>query len=195
MVNPWREIKSANKMRNKKAFMLGEHTLKVIIAVLCLLLLVYLLFNLYSSYQNEKNLRMAGASLDELSEKMSEAKEKGEADVLILNPVQEPPIIGELWSIISWPYENDERIPYKCKENCVCICTAPKTYEKLPLTSIVSAFLKECNSLGVCKDFDSKTKISNSGLFKIDGQIPIKNPPLKLKVKYNNKEGFEVILK
>lgn len=128
-------------MKNKKAFMLGEHTLKVIIAVLCLLLLFYLLFSLYSSYQNEKNLRMAGATLDEISEKMSEAKEKGEVqEVVLLEP--------RGWILISF---DGNKKPNKCISNCICVCTNDE-----PGFHVVSTELELCNALGVCENFDDK---------------------------------------
>lgn len=174
-------------MKSKKGFMLGEYTLKMIIAVLCILLLIYLLFSLYSNNKDQKNLQLAEASLNELVKGMEEAKERGSAEVLILNPNQEPAIIGELWVIIAWPINDKER-PNKCTGDCICICTTPKTYEKLPFASSVNAFLKECSTLGVCKNFESKIKVSNSGILNYDWQIPIKDPPVSLNIRYENGE-------
>ncbi len=128
-------------MRNKKAFMLAEHTLKVIIAVLCLLLLFYLLFRLYASYENEKNLGMAESTLNEIEEKMNKAREKGEAqEVVLLEP--------KGWILIS--FEGDKK-PNKCISNCICICTDDE-----PGFHLISTNLELCNSLGACKNFDDK---------------------------------------
>ncbi len=174
-------------MKSKKGFMLGEYTLKMIIAVLCILLLLYLLFSLYSNNKNQKNLQLAKASLNELVEKMGEARESGSAEVLILNPIQEPSYLGKLWVITAWPIYNNEK-PNKCTKDCICICPNPSNLDRFSLSSSSNLFLKECNSLGVCQDFDSKIKVSNPKILNYGWQIPIKDPPVGLNIKYENGE-------
>lgn len=176
-------------MNSKKGFMLGEYTLKVVIAVLCLLLLFFLLFKLYFNSVDQRNLGLAEASLNELVEKMDEAKENGNAGVIILNPTQSPSITGKiekLWAISAWPIE-ENRKPTKCIKNCVCICPNPPNFKRFTsLTSSSELFLKECNSLGVCKDFDEEIKVSNPGFLKFEWQIPIENPPVNIQIKYED---------
>ena len=148
--------------------MLGEYTLKVIIAVICILFLFYLLFRLYSSYQDKKNLDMAEASLRELVEKINEAKEKGNSEVILLNP--------EGWWVIAWPYKNENKKPNQCLGNyCICICDIG-----LGRTSS----LEKCNSRGICNDFNEKITTG-------DSPIPIKDPPVSLNIK---NEGGELII-
>ncbi len=174
-------------MKSKKAFLLGEHTLKVIIAVLCLLLLAYLLFRVYSSSKDQRNLELAESTLNELEEKMEEAKTSGkEQEMIVLNPVS-----GKLlnyWWIIAWPYKTQNKKPERCMGNyCICICGAGDSKD---------SSLQQCDSLGVCKNFDEKIKTIDPGLiFDWNEPIPIKNPPVEIKIKYNNKEGFEIIEK
>ena len=70
-------------MKSKKAFLLGKYTVTIIIAVLCLLLLVYVLFTLYSDSRDTKDLRMAKAVLEDLSEKMMMAKQNSPQDFVV----------------------------------------------------------------------------------------------------------------
>ena len=179
-------------MKSKKAFLLGEHTLKIIIAVLCLLLLVYLLFRVYSNSQSARDLKMAEDSLDDLVKEMNKAKETGETqEVLILNPVKHSLVEKALgqndWWIIAWPYKSEKEKPGQCQdESCICICAIPKNYEALES-------LNKCNSLGVCKDFDEKIETINPGIIiKWNKPVPIENPPVELEIKYDEKEGFEI---
>jgi hypothetical protein len=166
-------------MKNKKAFLLGEYTLKVIIAVICLLFLFYLIFRIYSSYKDNQNLSLAEASLNDILEKMEEAKVKGESEVLVLNP--DDSYFGKWW-VIAWPYQNEGKKPGQCFEDyCVCICEMGRGR---------SDSLNKCKSLGTCKGFTQKIITLTS-----DGKnvpILIKNPPLSLKIKYDKSEGFTI---
>jgi len=126
------------KMKNKRGFMLGEYTLKIIIAVLCLLLLFYLLFSLYSNSVDARNLQLAESTLEELVEKMEEARINGDAKMILLNP--------EKWIMVS--YSKEDKKPNQCFGNCICICTNP-TYKTKGHTDI-----SLCNENGVCNDFE-----------------------------------------
>jgi len=186
-------------MKSKKAFLLGEYTLKIIIGVLCLLLLVYVLYTMYSNSQSARDLRMAGASLDDLVKEMDKAKETGEIQkALILNPVQNSFIektLQEGWWIIAWPYKSEKEKPGQCQGNyCICICAIPENYKAIWKSwAIKEKSLKGCNSLGICKDFDEKIETINPGLiWEWNKPIPIENPPVELEIKYDNKEGFEI---
>jgi hypothetical protein len=142
---------------NKKGdFMLGEYTLKMVIAVLCLLLLVYLLFSFYSSFTNKQDLSKARGTLDTLSEKMSQAKSKsdGEAYVPLLNP--------DGWRLIG--YSGTEK-PQQCINNCICLC-ANRLGDRW-----VKDQIEKCEAIGVCKDFDESINEFN---IKIMANIVIK---------------------
>jgi Tfp pilus assembly protein PilE len=72
------------KINDKRGFLLGEYTLKVIIAVLCLSLLLYLLVKFYDAYQSNSQINLAKASLKDIEEKMSLAKTSGEIQKSVL---------------------------------------------------------------------------------------------------------------
>ncbi len=128
-------------MKSKKAFLLGKYTVTIIIAVLCLLLLSYLLFGIFSNSVDVRNLKMAGATLDELVGKMEEAKTNSPKSLILLNP--------EKWIMIS--YSGEEEKPEQCVGNCICVCTNDE-----PGWEIVSSDIDLCNALGVCKNFENK---------------------------------------
>jgi hypothetical protein len=139
-------------MKNKKAFMLGEYTLKIIIAVLCLLLLIYLLFAMYSNYQKEKDLRVAAGVLDKLGESMTAAKTNGPQDFTILGPGPKS------WTLISYSFGEDR--PLSCENSCICLCNAAPgsiqiNYKGENQNEIQ---LNNCNEKGVCKNFNEVIK-------------------------------------
>lgn len=67
---------------NKRGFLLGEETLKILIAVIVLTFLFYFLVSLYFSTQNSKEIEQAEESLNFL---ISEA-EAGRMNIEIYNP-------------------------------------------------------------------------------------------------------------
>jgi hypothetical protein len=125
-------------MKSKKGFMLGEYTLKMIIAVLCILLLVYLLFSLYSSFTNKKDLNKARETLNSLAEKMIDAKTTQKRVTL---PLLEP----DGWRLIG--YSGTEK-PEQCIYNCICLC-ADRLRDRWFKDQI-----EKCEAIGVCKDFN-----------------------------------------
>ena len=62
-------------IKGKKAFLLGEFTLKVIMAVLSLTLLLYLLFTIYGIYQGNEKIREAESTLDLIIETIEQTDE------------------------------------------------------------------------------------------------------------------------
>jgi len=132
-------------MKSKKGFMLGEYTLKMIIAVLCILLLVYLLFSFYSSFTNKKDLNDAKETLNSLSEKMIDAKNKQERVTL---PLLEP----DGWRLIG--YSGTEK-PEQCTSNCICLC-ADRLRDRWFKDQI-----EKCEAIGVCKNFDKSINLFN----------------------------------
>ncbi len=126
-----------NKM-NKKGFMLGEYTLKVIIAIFCIILLLYLLFSFYSSFTDKKNINGATSTLNDLSEKMIDAKNEQERVTL---PLLEP----NGWRLIG--YSTGDR-PEQCTGNCICLC-ADRWRDRWFKDQI-----EKCEAIGVCRNFD-----------------------------------------
>jgi len=124
----------------KKGFLLGESTLKMIIAVISLALLFYLLFTIYSSSQDNKQLKMAESTLNDLVEVMNRARDTNEEQTIVL---LEP----SKWLLLG--FSNDMNKPEECFGRCICVCTPnEKGFH------VVSSEEDLCNSLGVCKNMD-----------------------------------------
>lgn len=152
---------------NKKAFLLGEETLKIIIAIIAISFLVYLLFSLYMVSKTSKDLEFAEASLNYLIEQINSLKEGEIRDVGIYNP--------QKWVVSSWP--DNGLLPRECSnaewENCICICNRPG--------GSVHTFIAACETKGTCLESD----------FVVEGKtwngIEIEEPPLILTIDYENK--------
>jgi D-serine dehydratase len=100
------------KINDKRGFLLGEYTLKVIIAVLCLSLLLYLLVKFYDAYQSNSQINLAKASLKDIEEKMSLAKTSGE--------IQKSVLLSPAGSVLK-AYQKGQQRPAECLENCLCL--------------------------------------------------------------------------
>ncbi len=112
-------------MKGKKGFLLGEETLKMIVAVFAILLLIYLLVNLYVTYTKKTKLEKAENRLNELiiKQQMPLAIEKGSADFFLDGPKDWMLIINSdslcicaqhrIWNIFS----NQEQI---CLKKGIC---------------------------------------------------------------------------
>ena len=133
-------------IKDKKGFLLGEYTLKVIIAVLSLCLLLYLLASFYSSYQTDKDVNLAKASLKDISEKMSLAMEN--------NIVQKSVLLSPVGAEIK-AYQKGQQRPTQCFDNCVC------------LNFKTGIFSKET----VCENFDFPVLIKQDMELPVDVEI------------------------
>jgi len=94
-------------MVNKRGFLLGEVTLKVIIAVLSLALLLYLLLSLYGIFQGEEDVKEAEATIDRIIEIANGLEEGSEGSFILLEPK------GEL------SYSGEGKA--ECSGSCLCI--------------------------------------------------------------------------
>jgi len=153
-------------MKNKKGFLLGESTLKIIIAVIAIGLLLLLLYKLYDSFSGSAKIREARETLDKIIEKMN-LLEKGESVNLVL--VKPTPGGATPWYVVYFS-ENDDR-PSKCvdEKNCLCICRFV-----LPMMS----WKDRCNnpSKAFCREIDKEIIIENgegSNKFKVVGLNPV----------------------
>lgn len=148
---------------NKKAFLLAEETLKIVIAVISISFLVYFLSSLYFANQSSKELELAeetisriGGIIKELSEGNSEIQD-------ISNP--------KGWYLFSFT-ENEK--PNTCTgKNCLCICDDVLVDNGF-FGFISGRQAEECNENGVClavpelKKFnDIEIKNPNEGLTQI----------------------------
>ena len=144
-------------MKNKKGFLLGEETLKIIIAVIGIIFLVFLLVSVYFSVTGAQDSKYAEASKILISNEITRINNGGEynsAGILIPNPAG--------WYIFSF-IEGDKKPNLCTGQNCICLC-------RNILIDVFDRQIKECDSKGTCfaapnlEKFD-KIKIENSGTF------------------------------
>lgn len=149
---------------NKRGFLLGEETLKIIIAIIAISFLIYLLFSLYSASKTSKDLELAKSSLTHLIEEINSGSNVTE----IYNPKN--------WVVSSWP--DNTYLPRECSnagwDNCLCICNRPG--------GSVRTFAAACEAKGVCLENDFV--VEHAGI----NAIEIKDPPLILTLNQENKK-------
>ena len=157
---------------DKKATLLPEETLKVIIAAICIVALIFLLVSLYFAATGGQNKKLAEASLRKLSNETTRVNDGGAFDsqgILIPNPTG--------WYVFS--FVGSDLKPNLCiEENCVCICEDTKWYN----FDWQKKLAKNCDDKGSCtvvsnlKKFD-KIKIEGGGtviyIKKVNGEIEI----------------------
>jgi len=157
--NKKKEIFSYNFLKkNKKANLLPEEVLKILIAVICIGFLIFLLVSLYSSLTGQQSKKEALASIDLISKEITRINNDGEYNIQGI-PVPNP----SGWYIFS--FVGEELKPNLCTGiNCVCICE-DVTY----IFNWQKRLAKKCDDKGSCfvvsnlKKFD-KIKIEKSGV-------------------------------
>ncbi len=164
-------------MRNKKGFLLGEETLKIILALVAIGFLIYFLVSLYLANSKSKDLELAEASLEHLIEEINSKN----SEIEIYNP--------EGWWIISWPYEGI--IPNSCSnvgwENCVCIYRGESGIGKFfkNLGSRMGLSKDEKERLAIIVDDEERALCLESDFSFETNPTKIQNPPLTLNIEYN----------
>lgn len=140
--------------RNKKADILPEETLKIILAVIgigLLILLAVLLYGIFSKRQDvvqaETNMNYIMSIINRMGDGMDKtggAGTKTETYVL-LNPSG--------WGVFAWPIGAEEEKPNACLnwEKCICFCEI-NWFSKMPLVDKMASYLKSCNQLSVCRE-------------------------------------------
>ena len=165
-------------MKNKKGFLLGEETLKIVLAVIAIGFLIGFLVLLYYSYTSNKDLDLAEASLEHLISEI----DSGATSVEIYNP--------KGWGVVAWPNEGidfsgeiisifgveEGYVPVSCSgagwEKCICIC------DTIGLSGLgYKNFADSCGEKGACLESTEETSVER-------GFIEIKDPPLILTIDY-----------
>jgi hypothetical protein len=119
--------------QNKKGFLLGEFSLKLIISIIGVLILIYLLFALYQTFSNEDKLDAAKGTLERLGGLMNLLADGRSIDEILYNPKD--------WVLVSYPIG----MPASCSgKACYCICKDNGWFSKQ---------ITKCNSkgTGVCR--------------------------------------------
>ncbi len=155
---------------NKKGFLLGEETVKIILAVIAILFLVIFIVYLYNSYSGSKDLTQAKASLTHLIDDIN----SGSTQEIIYNPsgwliASFPEIIGGTYPIGGSKYYSATL--KQCTSNkwahCLCLCPAatspPGPDGKMQIES-VDSIVTSCESKAVCQESDFNINYFDSGL-------------------------------
>ena len=194
------------RVMRKRGFLLGEFSLKIIIAVICIVILIFLLVSLYSTYSNKQFLEQAKKSIKKIELGLKEAEQKGESEVVILYPksnIASPR--GAYWWIVAWPGETSLPfsdavfLPKRCKENgwknCICICSSNTLGNG-------GGAAAECDNInkGVCVESKHNIKFVGQSIWTHSiatfhpNPIELKTTPFTLKIEYKQGE-YEISLK
>ena len=144
-------------IKNKKADLLPEETIKIILAVIgigLLVLLAVLLYGIFSKRQDlvkaEANMNYITAIIDRMNGELSGLNQDGAKTetYVLLNPSG--------WGVSAWPMSigGEEKRPSACLnwDKCICFCEI-NWFSKVPFFVDKSAsHLKSCNQLNVCRE-------------------------------------------
>ena len=174
------------KPMNKRGFLLGEETVKIIIAVIAIIFLVALIVGLYTTLSKNKDLEYAKATMDNLAQQINAKAEQ----VYIYNPKN--------WFLSSFPQKDskgNELMPKSCSsvgwKNCVCVYKL-STYL---LTGVPKPADESVDNEGSCKEENFTvvgtiypSDIVIKGISPSLSGIPINNPPVSLTIDYSTNE-------
>ena len=118
-------------MENKKAFLLGENTVKIIIAVLCILILIGLLVVLYGIFKGKSQLDQAESHLNNIIQMAERADEAKFQPYVMVNPLG--------WHLFTFPGEN---------KVCFCPVKTEWVWKEIDL----NYWRETCENEGVCKE-------------------------------------------
>lgn len=130
---------------DKKGFLLGEETLKVILAVIAICFLVFLLFALYFATSGDEEKEQAQATLTNSTGSVKFMVERVRSGV---SPEEKGLINSPKgWNIFTFVGE-DKKPNFCAGENCICICDEVWVDNFLGIVN--DRQLKECDEKGVC---------------------------------------------
>ena len=158
---------------DKKATLLPEETLKVIIAAICIVALIFLLVSLYFAAKNGENKKLAEASMKNVISpeitRINNGEDFNSQGKSVPNPTG--------WYVFS--FVGSDLKPNLCiEENCVCICESVR----INIFDWQKRQIEKCDEKGSCtvvsnlKKFDN-IKIEGGGtviyIRKVNGEIEI----------------------
>ncbi|MCX6747042.1 MAG: hypothetical protein NTU63_02810 [Candidatus Pacearchaeota archaeon] len=158
---------------NKKGFLLGEETLKIVVAVICIIFLIFLLVSVYYAVTGGQKSKEAASILNGANgltkeiERINLGGTPKPDGFFVPNPVS--------WYVFS--FIGEDKKPNLCTgKDCLCIC-------KNIIINIFDRQIKDCDDKGACaivqnlKGFN-KIGIDRKGIWlsieKINGEIEIK---------------------
>ena len=121
-------------MRNKKGFLLGEFTLKTVIAVICIIFLIFLLVSMYNTFSGKTEIEHARADLKRIQEGINIALQTSQSYRFVFT---EP----KGWIITFFAQDG----PSSCfGQPCVCFCEEKSAWQ------LRSTQIKKCASADIC---------------------------------------------
>lgn len=157
-----------NLGKNKRGFLLGEETLKILVAVICIIFLISILVALYNSNTSAKKVEEAKNVLARIDTIISSLEE----GVIERQDVPNP----EGWHLYSFIGEEK---PNSCLgNNCLCICDNV-------VIEAISSQAKKCDNKGAC------LVISNLATSELDLKITSADELLFIGIK---KQGAEILV-
>ena len=128
-------------MMGNKGFLLGEFTLKVIIAILCVLVLVALLVGIYDSFSKRKQLAQAQEAVERVIERLRvfSGNELAVGTYSLTNPRN--------WLLLYYAHGE----PAQCEgKACLCICEQKGWFSEQTET---------CGNAGVCQKIEQPLRL------------------------------------
>jgi len=171
---------------NKKGFLLGEETVKLILAVIALLFLILFVVYLYNNLSGNKDLDDAKSSLAHLVSEIN----AGSSEAEVYNPKD--------WLVFSFsPSTNDGYVPQTCSNNgwtkCLCFCindlgaaTSPHSVCENYVTCQQSDFSVDGQSYWGAGTGVKIPILDSLTMFKTNS-ILISNPPIILSINQQTK--------
>jgi type II secretory pathway pseudopilin PulG len=158
-------------MKRKKGFLLGEETLKLVVALLCIVFLIGFLAALYFSFSNTEKEKQAQATL----ERLKEAINQNAQEFTVYNPKD--------WLLIGWPVQGEEAFPRVCSQNewkyCICIFDA-----------IYRSAENYAEESKICVETQKRVLTSEPRLRKLftpsEYAVWLRDPPIDLQIMHGN---------
>ena len=163
-------------MKSKKAFLLGEHTINIIVGILAIVILVLVGMGIFGIFSVDNKAQQAQSNLGNIMAVISrlEKKDSGGSETKTIASPQD-------WILVGWPNDGSyyppvqgpsapapttysNKLPKQCSNNnwnkCLCFCSSSSGY-----------FFDDCNSQGICQDVSNYGEVSVGGssyVIKID---------------------------
>jgi len=134
-------------IQNKRGFLLGEETIKIIIGLIVIILLVVFLANLYYSKVKEEKQKQAFSSLN--------GSNLIQGQINLINMGGQPAAGGIRIEVpVGWhifAFTGNEIKPNVCVgENCLCICSEVVGFNLIDWTNKRERQAGECDEDGAC---------------------------------------------
>tara|TARA_Y100000310_G_scaffold138173_1_gene137069 strand:- start:3556 stop:4503 length:948 start_codon:yes stop_codon:yes gene_type:complete len=173
-------------IKNKKGFLLGTHTVKIVIAVLAILILIVVIVKVYSMISINSKQKSAQNTLDELKDKINRLEEGKSNEQMVVGP--------QGWFLMDFKtgeidLNGKSLIPKKCeKRSCLCFCPAPSSWVGgLSLLKKDTTAKDKCQEGGICtslNDFAIRdANFVGGGVFTLESWIGFKEIPKNLYLK------------